>query len=294
MRVTQGMISSNMLRNLSNSYAQLDKTMNQLSTGKKITRPSDDPLVAMKGMGYRTELTRVQQYQRNTSEVQNWFDNTDAALDKATLAMQRIRELAIQASNDTNGENERYSIQTEVEQLKEHLIDIANTQVNDKYIFNGTNTAEPPYGNDDNPTANVNTDPIMMQVSSGTTLQVNVTADEVFAGNSEEPGVFTAIDNFINRLGEGEDISDSVSELDGAIDHIINARADLGARMNRLDLINDRLSQQEIVATKTMSENEDIDYVEAITQLITQESVHRAALSTGARIIQPTLMDFLR
>jgi flagellar hook-associated protein 3 FlgL len=291
MRVTQGMISSNLLRNLSNNYSELNKYMNQLQTGKKIDKPSDDPLVAIKGMNYRTEVSRVQQYQRNLNEVENWYDNTDSALDKATSALQRVRELAIQASSDTNEQGDRESIRMEVEQLKMHLVDVANTNVNDKFIFNGTNTDTPPFNDQGQPTGELNNEPVMIAISDETTLQANLRAEEVFGGAE---GVFATIDRFITRLENGENVEASISDLDEGIDQIINARADLGARMNRLDLIDNRLSEQEILVTRSMSENEDVDYAEAITNLITQESIHRAALAAGSRIIQPSLVDFLR
>ncbi|WP_067727094.1 flagellar hook-associated protein FlgL [Oceanobacillus damuensis] len=290
MRVTQGMLSNNMLRNLNNSNSKMSSYMDQLNTGKKISRPSEDPVVAMKGMGYRTELVRVEQFQRNTNEVHNWMDNTDSALDQATSAMQRIRELAVQASNGTYDKEELANISEEVNQLKEHLGEIANTNVNDKYIFNGTKTDTPPI---DPETGAVDfaTSEVLIEVSSGTTLKANVSGEDVFGG---EPGIFNAIDGFIDRLDTGEEIDSSIAEIDAGINNIINSRAELGARMNRLELVENRLGQQEVIATQTMSNNEDVDYSEAIMHLITQESLHRAALSAGSRIIQPTLVDFLR
>ena len=101
MRVTQSMLSSNSLRNLSESYRKMGKYQDQLATGKKIARPSDDPVVAMKGMTYRTNLMEVEQYKRNFNEAYNWVENTDSALDQATSALHRIRDLTTQASNDT-------------------------------------------------------------------------------------------------------------------------------------------------------------------------------------------------
>ncbi|WP_077597245.1 flagellar hook-associated protein FlgL [Oceanobacillus kimchii] len=294
MRVTQSMLSNNMLRNLTNSNAQMNKYMEQLYTGKKITKPSDDPVVAMKGIGYRSELVRVEQYQRNTSEVNNWMDNTDSALNQATSAMQRLRELAVKANNGTNSEDELQSILQEANELKGHLTDIANTNVNGKYIFNGTNTNTPPVTVDED--GNIQTDfrdnnDVVIEVSAGTKLKANVNGGDVFGG---EPDLFTAVDNFITNLENGENIDESIGEIDAGINQIINSRAELGARMNRLELIENRLSEQEIVATQTMSDNEDVDFAEAITKLITQESLHRAALSAGSRIIQPSLIDFLR
>ncbi|SDQ25192.1 flagellar hook-associated protein 3 FlgL [Virgibacillus subterraneus] len=301
MRITQGMLSNNMLNNLSNSYSKMNTYMNQLSTGKKINKPSDDPVIAMKGMSYRTELKEVEQYQRNTNEVHNWMDNSDAALDKTTQALQKLRELAVQASNDTYDDGQRENIMEEAEQLKEHLVDIANTEVNGKYIFNGTSTDTKPVTTNENGDITkiaINSDPVMIEVANGTKLQANVDAGSVFAGDPDSAGdMFGEIDTFINALADGKDqsaIEDSIKSLDANIDNVVNARADLGARMNRLELVENRLSEQEVIATQTMSENEDIDYEKVITKLTSQESIHRAALSAGSRIIQPTLMDFLR
>lgn len=293
MRITQGMLSNNMLRNLTNSYSKFDTYFDQLNTGKKISLPSQDPVVAMKGMNYRTQVTEISQFKRNINEVHNWMDNSDAALDKATLAMQKLRELAIQASNGTNDAQARKGIKEEVAQLKEHLIDIANTSVNGKHIFNGTGTDTAPISKNDNDELQIeyNTDPVKIEVAHGTKLQVNVDGASVFTAD-----LFNEIDDFIKALDtdDQEGIEQSIGTLDKNINNIINKRADLGARMNRLELVENRLGEQEIVAKKTMSDNEDIDYEEVITNLITQESLHRAALSAGSRIIQPSLLDFLR
>ncbi|HLR52087.1 MAG TPA: flagellar hook-associated protein FlgL [Candidatus Avamphibacillus sp.] len=293
MRVTQNMISNNMLNHLSNSYSKMNKYMDQLTTGKKVNKPSDDPVTVMKGMNYRSEVSRIEQYQRNTGEVHNWMDNTDAALDQATQALQKLRELAVQASNDTYSEEERQSIAKEAEQIKQDLIDIANTKVNGKYIFNGTNTGEAPIKEGES--VNFNTNFVKIEVAAGTELEANVNPENVFG--DDESNMFKDIKSFIETLnGDNQetDLNQYIEDFDQRIDNVINARADLGARMNRLDLIEDRLGDQEIVATKMMSDNEDVDYAKAITELITQESIHRAALAAGSRIIQPSLVDFLR
>lgn len=293
MRITQGMMSNNMLRNLSNSYQKLDTYMNQLNTGKKINLPSDDPVIAMKGMNYRSQVTEVEQFQRNTNEVHNWMDNSDASLDKATKGLQKLRELAVQASNSTYGSEERNSIKEEAEQLKKYLIDIANTNVNGKYIFNGTNTGEAPVNEIDGELSfpEGRMEPVNIEVFHGTKIQANVDTTEIFGED-----LFNDIDQFINALNDDnqDGIQGSIETLDKNINNVVNARADLGARMNRLDLIENRLSEQKIIATRTMAENEDVDYEVAITNLLTQESLLRASLAAGSKIIQPSLIDFLR
>lgn len=282
-----------------NSQVKMDKYLEQLYTGKKISRPSDDPVIAMKGINYRAQLAQVEQFKRNTGEVHNWMDNSDAALDNATKAMHRLRDLAVQAGNAAYGDEELQSIKAEAEQIRADLIDIANTKVNDKYIFNGTDTDTKPVEVDADGVIidfHHNATPVMVEVFSGTKLQTNVDASEIF-----EEDFFAAIDSFLGLLDEegavGDpfpDIGEALVSIDEHTSNIINARADLGARMNRLELIESRLADQEIIATRTMSNNEDIDFEVAITNLITQESLHRAALSAGSRVIQPTLIDFLR
>ncbi|GGF31279.1 flagellar hook-associated protein 3 [Halobacillus andaensis] len=291
MRVTQGMLSNNMLRNLSNSYGEMGKFQEQLSTGKKISKPSQDPVVAMKGMNYRSQVGQVEQFQRNIGEVHNWMDNSDSALDEGTQAIQRIRELNVQASNGTYSDNERADVAKEVRQLKEHLGEIANTEVNGKYIFNGENTTEKPVNMDDF-TINSNDSPVELEVSSGVKLQANVTPSAVF-----NEDLFSDIEKFASDLenGAGEDeLGSSLSQFDDHVNSFVGERADLGARMNRVELIEDRLGSQEESAKRMMSDNEDAEIEKVITDLKTQESVHRAAMGVGARVMQPSLMDFLK
>ena len=169
-----------MLRNLSSSYERLGKYQDQLSTGKKVTKPSDDPVVAMKSISYRTNMEEVAQFKRNFSEAHNWIENSDSALDKTTLVMQRIRELTVQASNGTYEETQRGSIGEEVKQLKEELISLANTKVGNKYIFNGIDTTTKPV-DPANPTAVRNpVKDVGIELAKGIVMNVNVNPTRVF------------------------------------------------------------------------------------------------------------------
>jgi flagellar hook-associated protein 3 FlgL len=300
MRVTQSMLSNNMLRNLSNSYGNMSKYQDQLTTGKKITRPSDDPVVAMKGVMYRTNLQEVEQYKRNFSEAYNWVENSDAALDNVTQAVQRIRELTVQASNSTYDPDQRASIAAEIGQLKEHIEELGNTKVGDKYIFNGTDTLNKPVDLSQSVTSE-NANPVKIELSKGVYLTVNIDANNVFS-NSSSPGdgegLFSDIQGLIDDLKNPSSTVDDIGKYLGFIDEhvstLLSTRAQLGARSNRLELMEARVDEQEVIANKLMSDNEDADIERVITNLKTQEAVQNAALSVGARIIQPSLVDFLR
>jgi len=282
-----------MLSNLSSSYEKLAKYQDQITNQKKITRPSDDPVVAMKGISYRRNLQEIEQFKRGFSEAYNWMDNSDASLDKAGQALQRIRELVVQASNDTYDEAQRESISKEISQLKEHIVEIANTKVGDKYIFNGTDTLNKPVViGDSSTTVSENGNPVQLELSKGIFITVNVSGKDVF---SEE--LFQDIDSLTEELNNPDSTGDSlnafIEKVDKHISNVSNTRSNLGAIYNRVELMEARIDQQEVISKEIMSENEDIDFEKVVTEMLAQESVHRAALSVGSRIIQPTLMDFL-
>jgi len=294
MRVTQSMLSGNMLRNLSGSYSKLGKLQEQITTGKKVNRPSDDPVVAMKGIHYRTELNNVKQFSRNLGEAYNWLDTTDNTFDKIGSALQRARELMVQASSDSVTSEDREKINSELKQLREHIQDLSNTKIGNRYIFSGTKTTTPPYekgvGFQDPDADPAFRSPIEIQVFNGIQIKINTNPIDLFRSVDD---MFAQIDNNISTA-TGTDLSAHIDAIDDQLDALLSMRADIGARQNRIELMDDRLQSQEIIATKQMSDNEDVDYEKTITEMITQESIHRAALSVGARIIQPTLVDFLR
>lgn len=295
MRVTQSMVSANSLRNISSSFNKLNDLSNQVSSGKKITKPSDDPVVAMKGMFYRSNVSEVEQYQRNLSEGYLWMDNSEASLNQANEGLQRIRELLVKGKNDTNGEAERTAIAQEIEQIKEDLVSVANSQVNGKYMFHGTDVSNPlvTSGNPPQVAANA-TDPSIdnytVQVSSGINLKINVSPTAF----SQE--MFDVVQSIQEKMenNDTEGLDDLLSQLDTVTSNLSTERSELGARYNRLELVETRLSSQEVLANKVLSDNEDVDMEKAITNLSVQESVHNAALSVAAKIIQTSLIDFLR
>ncbi len=290
------MLSSNSLRNLSESYRRMGKYEDQLATGKKINKPSDDPVVAMKGMYYRSNLTEIEQYKRNLSELYLWMENSEAGIDQANSALQRVRELTIQGQNDTNSPDDRKAIAREIEQLQQSLAATANTKIGGRYIFHGTDVMKPVVTSE-NPVEvadNLTSDKInnyQIEVSRGVFMKANVNPGNVF--NQE---MFDTVQKIQEQLEspDPQGMDQLLEDLDKVMNTLSAERSELGARYNRLEMVETRLGQQEVMATKILSDNEDADIERVIMDLKSQESVHRAALSVSARVIQPTLMDFLR
>jgi len=293
MRVTQGMLAANSLKQISNSYNKLETLQNQLSTGKKITRPSDDPVVATKGMAYRSNLSEVNQYKRNLTEAQSWFDNSESGLEQVNSILQRTKELVVQGLNGTNESDDRQAIAREIEQLKLDYMQVGNTQVAGNYIFNGVNVGTAPISENASGMieSNINLDPFSVEVSKGIQLRVNIHPENIFG-----QGAFDLMNNVQTAFEQNDvnSLKDLSTQVDTQLSRLLAERSELGARSNRLELIENRLDSQEITATKMLSNNEDAEIEKVITDLTVQESVHRAALGVGAQIIQPTLLDFLR
>jgi flagellar hook-associated protein 3 FlgL len=289
------------MRNLSSSYGRMGQLQDQLATGKKITKPSDDPVVAMKGMFYRSNLTSIEQYKRNLSELYLWMDNSEAGIDQANQGLQRVRELTLQGKNGTLSDEDKKAVAVEIEQIKMDLVGVAETKVAGRYIFHGTDVGNSPIKNgkpadgsvpqvaDNLTSATIGT--YNVEVSQGVSLKANVNPGNVFSQK-----LFDTVHNIQKALESGDtsSLDTELRNLDDVMETLSAERSELGARYNRLEMIDDRLGQQEVVANRILSDNEDADIERVITDLKTQESVHRAALGVGARIIQPTLMDFLR
>lgn len=312
MRVTQSMLSSNMLRNLSSSYSKMGKLQNQITSGSKISRPSDDPVIAVKGIGYRTSLNKVEQYQRNMGEVENWLDTSDDTLDHVGQALIRVQELVTNSASDTNTDEDREKMKKEIDQLKLQIRDLANTKVGEKYLFSGTNTLSPLFGKDpvsgdqtfvgqvfvDGTAGGITPNPgytnsVEVEVYDGVNLNVNTDAVQMFAQIDD---MLTKIQaDLSNPAGtSGSDLGNHLGTISKVQNSVLENRADIGARQNRAEMMTNRLATQEVVVTKQLSDNEDIDYERVITEMITQESIHQAALSVGSKIIQSTLVDFIR
>lgn len=294
MRVTNGMIAKNVMTNINQSYNRLDKLFTQVQTQKKISRPSDDPVVAMKGMFYRMNVLEVEQFKRNFSEAHNWVETTDSAIGEASKVLERIRELTVQASNETYDEGQLDAIKEEIAQLKEHIKSIANSKVGDKYIFNGTDTLTPPV--DKEGKIKFNSSNVEYELAKGIYVPVNMLGESVFGSEDKGDSIFTMLDELEKALKDGDSqaVGGFLDKIDASADKMLSARAELGARTNRLDFMEDRIDNQEIIAKRIMSDNEDIEFEKVVMEFKQQEAIHTAAMSVGARIIQPTLMDFLR
>lgn len=297
MRITDNMLITNFLNNYNNNLERLQKNQNMLSTGKRISRPSDDPVAVATSLRIRTDMTRNDAYTKNADDAKSWLDITDTALSQLNDLLQRTRELAVEGSNGTLTQTDMQKIANEIEQLKAQMIQVGNTQYNGRYIFAGFKTTTQPFSEANNSYSGDN-GVIEFEVGGGgNKIAVNVTGDKVFDVDSEGISqLLTVMDKLKNALDSGshQAVSDLIADVDKQLENVLAVRAEVGTKSNRLDLIQNRLQDDNYNFTALLSKNEDVDLAQVITNLQMDENVYRASLAVGARIIQPSLIDFLR
>ncbi|WP_438435058.1 flagellar hook-associated protein FlgL [Gorillibacterium sp. sgz500922] len=293
-RVTQSMMNTQLLTNLNNNMNRLSNMQNQMSTTRKINKPSDDPVGITYSMRYRSELATNDQYTKNVDEAISWMDNTDTMLGQAGSVIQRIRELTVQAANGTNPEDALKAVRNEVDQLSSQLVDVANSQFNGKYIFNGQMTDQPPYSADSPEASVTDGGQIQYSIGNGTKIGINVTGNRVFGEAGDN--VFSVLKGLSASLGAGDQtgVSAMLEKLDVRLQQLLNVRSDVGAKTNRVELAQDRLGDISTNLQTLQSKTEDADMAELITNMKTQENVYESSLSVGAKLIQQSLIDFLR
>lgn len=300
MRVTHRMLAQSVNRNLRHNLRSLQEKSAQLSSGRMFTRPSQDPVGTYKVMRISgTGLMRNEQYQRNIGEGITWLTVTEDALAEAIEAVQRLRELAVYAANGTLTPEDLQAIAPEAKQLLEGLVGVGNAEVTGLYIFGGHKTKDLPFtlaGDLSAVTYNGDDGLRIMEITPHQALPVNLPGASVFGGDGT--GLFQTVIDMYEALTETFDHQalggDILQQLDAHLDHLLQCRAEVGARMSRLTSTEQRLQNEHIYLRELRSKIEDIDIAELITEFTMQQNAYYAALSTGASMIYPSLVDFLR
>ncbi len=304
MRITNNMLINNMVNYIGNNLTRMDRYQSQLATGKKIQVPSDDPVVAARALKLRTDVAEIEQYKRNLKDAQSWMDMTEDALAKIGDVLQNVRVLTVDGANGTKTPEDTQKISVEVKQLREQLIQIGNSTYAGRYIFSGFQTDKPLLDKSTGEfliDVNTTTENIMYEIGVGDDININVTGGDLFGNGGDAAAGATGklisdLDALITALDAGDHtaVGDMLDDIDDNIGNVLRIRADVGARTNRLELTSNRLESDTLNFTKLMSENENADIAETIINLQSEENVYRASLAGGAKIIQPSLIDFLR
>jgi flagellar hook-associated protein 3 FlgL len=300
-RITQRLMVQHSLTSLQLGMGRLADTQEKLSTGRQINRPSDSPTGTNDAMRMRAQIAADGQHARNAQDGLAWMGTTDSTMQSMLDQVHRARDLLVQASSTgSNGPDARAAIGSELEQIKESLFSLANTQYLGRPVFGGTTGNAAAYAKVTEPATgavsiawNGDAGEVKRQIGSGVTVAINVVGASAFAGANGDD-LFSVLGDAITQLQSGADVSGNLDRIDSVAGNMKTSLADLGARYGRVEEAQTRLASTTLDNKAALSDIENVDLAEATMNLQLQEVAYQASLGATARVLQPSLVDFLK
>lgn len=299
-RVTQLMFIDRTLQDLRRQFNQVFEFEQQLATGYRVNRPSDDPIDARRAVNIKLEIAQLNQYLANITDSRPQLDDTETALQNTVNVLQRVRELTVQGANGTQSQEQLDAIATEINQLLEETLVLSNSQSIGRYLFSGTRTKTVPFletrvgGEITGVTYQGNTEAINVAISESAQIKVNIDGEAAFQSGIDVFATLIAIREDL-RAGDQTTLSTvRIDEVDQALEQILLREADLGANTNRLDRVVSVTEDGVVSQQVLLSEKIDTDFADATLRYNNSLNALQAALNASARVLQPTLLDFIR
>ncbi|MGH3497779.1 MAG: flagellar hook-associated protein FlgL [Nocardioidaceae bacterium] len=292
MRVTQRMLMDRSLANLQGGLARLGQAQDRVSSGKAISRPSDSPLGTAQAMALRAQLAAQVRYKAAASDGVTRLGQTDSTLSSMMSSVQRVRDLTVHGSNTGSmGVDARQAIAAEVTQLRSSLIGDANTTYLGRPIFGGTTTNTAAYDNNGNYIGDAGT--VNRTVGDGISVRADVRGDEAFGAPGSD--LFTVVNDIATHLTTNPSaLSADLGRLDAVMGQMKTAQAGEGARLSRMTDVQTNSDSISISLSASLSSIEDVDIASASTDLAMSQLAYQAALASTAKVIQPSLAQFLQ
>ncbi|HIC88500.1 MAG TPA: flagellar hook-associated protein 3 [Anaerolineae bacterium] len=294
-RITERMLVNSFLDSLRSRLTHLQDAQDRVSTGKRLRQPRDDPAGMERALSLHSHLAQTTERLQTLGLSREWLGASETALGQLADVLSRARALAQSATNVSLSATERTSLADQAQTLLEDTLSIANSKYGDRFLFAGFQTTTQPFTLDEGPPTAVvyhgDGGLIRHEIETGTQIAVNVPGNHPLFTLG-----FDALINLRDMLlaDDVAGIRSTLDDLDEAMEQAVAARSSLGARVQRLTSAESRLRQLQTDLQSALSRIEDADMAEAISNLMQQEQAYQATLASGARIIQPTLLDYLR
>ncbi len=294
MRLSEQARVGNQVRFMNAASERMDRVQRQLSTNRRIDRASDDPTGAALAMQHRKNIAFEAQMRRNLENGTAFLNVTESALNGTTELLQRARELTVQGATGTLGASEKTNIAAEMDQIIQQLAQVANTNFGGAYIFSGHQTQTAAYAVTGNPPVAItwqgDNGQRIRQISAQDAVAVNVVGDDVFGTMFQD--LMTLRDN-LKTNASTTTINGSLADIDKALNSVLNARADVGARVNRFDATTARSEETDTNLQELRANIEDIDVAETIIQFTAAQNALQAALGAIGKTSNMTLLNYL-
>lgn len=301
-RITNQMSSQMTLAGIESALDRLDTTQHELSTGKSINQPSDNPSGTALALQLNTDLSNLTGYSNNVTDGTGWATAQSSALTDMTNSVQRIRELTLEASNGSQTTADMQASAQEVNQLIDQIKQDANTQYNGQYVFSGSATSTAPYQSGSTDTYGGNTGQVTRMIGPNTSLTVNANLSAVLGIGQTVSGQPAGDGLLLNTLrniaddmqsGNSSGLNTDLSSLDTNLNSLNGLSANVGAVQDRLQMASSRIQTLQTSDTQVLSNTQDADMATTEINFSTQQAALTAALQAGANIVHESLMNFL-
>jgi flagellar hook-associated protein 3 FlgL len=295
-RITNQMTSQMTLAGIETALNRLDTTQQELSSGKSINQPSDNPSGTALALQLNSDLSNLTSYSNNVTDGTGWAQAQSSALTDVTNAVQRIRSLTVAAANGTQTTADMQASAQEVNQLIDEIKQDANTQYNGQYVFSGSATSTAPYQSGSNDTYAGNSGTVTRTIGPNTTLIVSANLEGVL-GNGQSANDGGLLDTLRTiaadmQSGNSSAVNADLSSLDTNLNSLGGLTSSVGATQDRLQMAASRIQTLEASDTQVLN-TQDADMASTEISYSTQQAALTAALQAGAHIIQQSLMNFL-
>lgn len=316
MRVTNSSMMANQMYDNQQNLQRMNKLNEQINTSKLVNRISDDPHKAVKIMRLNNEIKYTEKYNYNIDETVGWMNNTDSSLEELGTILGDVKEAILKIGNGTYSENEFKAIHAEVNEKIKELGEIFNTTHGGRYMFGGSNVDDAPMEVDlteDFPKLSIkngDNDNLNADISDGTSIDYNISAKEIFSkdgkGNDTEfIDLINSISETVNKIANEKDETaveahkkDLMGNLKDGLDNFFNRSVDtrttFGVRVNTAEKLKEFNNENILNMKGVLSLDQDVDHVEKFIELKSAELIYQASIQVSSKLIQPTILDYLR
>lgn len=290
-RVTQTTMTQTAMRQLQSNLSELARLQEQATSQKAFANPSDDPAAAAATLALHAEQRRTEQYARNIDDGLAWVTAADTAITSSTSLLSRVRDLTAQGANDgALDAAAKEALAVELEGIRDELLSQANTRLLGRSVFAGTSdtaafAADYSY-------SGVAGSEVTRRVSDAAAVRVDTDGAAVFGTGDDS--VFALVDRIVADLRTGTNVGPRLAEIDDRRTAMLGVQGAVGTRQAQIERAKEAAVQNSVSLESRRAAVEDVDSVEVLIRLQAQELVYRSALAVNARVLQPTLMDFLR
>ncbi|MFD6817220.1 flagellar hook-associated protein FlgL [Microbacterium sp. NPDC059771] len=290
-RVTQSTMTQTAMRQLQANLSELARLQDQATSQKAFASPSDDPTAAAATLALHAEQRRTEQYARNIDDGLAWVTAADSAITASTSLLSRVRDLTAQGANDgALDATAKEALAVELEGIRGELLAQANTRLLGRSVFAGTSdtaafAADYSY-------SGVAGSEVTRRVSDAASVRVDTDGAAVFGTGDDS--VFALVDRIVADLRSGTNVGPRLGEIDDRRTAMLGVQGSVGTRQSQIERAKEAAVQNSVSLESRRAAVEDVDSVEVLIRLQAQELVYRSALAVNARVLQPSLMDFLR